>query len=222
MVLALSAPDGLADGNKATGGAAPAKIVTPAPTKIGAPTKKVSKRPPARKPKKVAASNPAPERIPAPEPVSVPEPPPVQIWTIDAAPAPKPAPASKATPAATAPTPAAAPTPVGTTTTSSAVISPNAEAPATPVKALAPTGLVLEVGPEIVVPATPFTSGDRPFGPGLGLEVRAGYYFAQHVGVIAGMRASVAHHVPSCDDYKGVGFQIPVVVQLAASRSRGA
>ena len=79
---------------------------------------------------------------------------------------------------------------------------------------------MFELGTEIVVPATTFAPGST-VGPGVGFDLRGGYYVSPHVGIVAGMRLSVAHHISGCDGCKGSGFQLPVVVQLAASRTRG-
>jgi len=79
---------------------------------------------------------------------------------------------------------------------------------------------VLEAGAVAVVPTTPFTHGDRVLGPGLGLDLRAGYYVTSHVGILGGMRLS-RHIVNGCSDCNGLGFNVPVVVQVAASRTRG-
>lgn len=71
-----------------------------------------------------------------------------------------------------------------------------------------------------MVPTTPFLEGGDVFGPGLGLDLRAGYYMTPHIGIVGGLRLS-SHIVKSCEGCKGAGIQLPVLVQFAASRTRG-
>jgi len=66
----------------------------------------------------------------------------------------------------------------------------------------------------------PFIEGGDVFGPGLGLDLRAGYYVTPHIAIVGGLRLS-SHIVKSCEGCKGAGIQLPVLVQFAASRTRG-
>lgn len=123
---------------------------------------------------------------------------------------------------------------VSTTTTTSAApivggepdsVPPKAEAPGARVShEVSPDGLVSSIGTGLIVPANAFVEGGAPLGAGVALEGRAGYYVTKHIGFVGGFRGSFAHKVSGCaaDSCKGYSLQVPLMVQLAATRARGA
>jgi hypothetical protein len=86
----------------------------------------------------------------------------------------------------------------------------------------ASSGFVLQFGPGLLAPVTPFYQGADIVLPGASLDIRTGYYFG-HVGIVAGVRGSYGHTGGGCsgDSCNGYSLQIPVVVQLAQDRAHG-
>lgn len=223
VILSLFAPEAAAATPKAATSAKTAKATKT--SKTSAPPKRISKRTHAAR-KRVARAA-APTRLPTPLAASDAASDDARSETLAPLPPPTAMPASAlvASPPGAVDSAASSPD-VGTTTTTSAGIAfapaPAADAPTRPaLPPVSPTGLVIDLGLGVVAPATPFLKNDDVLGPGLGADIRGGYYVARHIGLVGGLRVSGAHALAGCSDCKNVGYQVPLLVQIAASRTRG-
>ena len=99
----------------------------------------------------------------------------------------------------------------------------DAVAPNTKKEGVAPTGLVLSGSLVALAPLTPLADGGKLLTAGVGLELRAGGYFTNHIGISAGFRVSGGHMV--CDGNKdlcsGVAVQLPLMLEIAQARNNG-
>lgn len=101
-------------------------------------------------------------------------------------------------------------------------IAPSA-APHTKKEGVAPTGLVLSSSLVALAPLTPLADGGKLLTAGVGLELRVGGYFTDHLGITAGFRVSGGHMV--CHDNKelcsGIAVQLPLMLEIAQARNNG-
>ena len=121
--------------------------------------------------------------------------------------------------------PPAAPAPASVWETSHRekdAIAPSA-APSTKKEGVAPTGLVLSGSLVTLAPLTPLAEGGKVLTAGVGLDLRVGGYFTNHLGLTAGFRVSAGHMV--CHDNKelcsGDAVQLPLMLEIAQARNNG-
>ena len=86
-----------------------------------------------------------------------------------------------------------------------------------------PTGLTISGSLLALAPLTGLVDGTSTPTAGVGLELRLGYYFSDHVGISGGLRVSDGHMICHDDEdlCNGIGVQLPLMLQFAQARNNG-
>lgn len=98
-----------------------------------------------------------------------------------------------------------------------------AAAPTTKKEGVAPTGLVFSSSLVALAPLTPLAEGGKVLTAGVGIDLRIGGYFTDHIGITAGFRASAGHMVCHGEEKlcSGIAVQLPLMLEIAQARNNG-
>lgn len=103
------------------------------------------------------------------------------------------------------------------------VTSPDKAAPVEPKDPDEPSpGFALRLELPIVAPQGSLAKGLDALTPGVGIGGYGGYYVTPNVGIFAGAQMSFGHSQHNCDACKGTTLEIPVYVEFAQSKFKGA